>query len=122
MHQVKENSVQSKKDRSGPKCAAKFGKVAKFAAAAKSLRTTGLNACLCLLPKNVNNFAEINIRSALHMNHRSNTEYYESKSGLVLSLPNLPYPFKTACPEQFALCLNTFRWVKDNWPQPTGAA
>ena len=44
MHQVKENvknSVQTKKDlHSGPKCAAKFGKVIKFAAAAKSLRTT----------------------------------------------------------------------------------
>ena len=47
----------------------------------------GLNACLCLLRKNVNNFAELNIRSAHHMNHRSNTEYYESTSGLVLSLP-----------------------------------
>ena len=47
----------------------------------------GLNACLCLRPKNVNNFAEINIRSAHHMNHRSNTEYYESKPGLVLLLP-----------------------------------
>ena len=46
----------------------------------------GLNACLCLLPKNVNNFAEINIRSAHHMNHRSNIEYYESKSGLMLLL------------------------------------
>ena len=46
MHQVKENvenSVQTKKDQhSGPKCAAKFGKVIKFAAAAKSLRTTAL--------------------------------------------------------------------------------
>ena len=46
----------------------------------------GLNTCLCLLPNNVNNFAEINIRFAHHMNHRLNTEYYESKSGLMLSL------------------------------------
>ena len=46
----------------------------------------GLNACLCLLPKNVNNFAKINIRFAHHINHRSNTEYYESKSGLILLL------------------------------------
>ena len=45
-----------------------------------------LNRCLCLLPKNVNNFVEININSAHHMNHRSNTEYYESTSGLMLSL------------------------------------
>ena len=43
MHQVKGNLVQTKKDlHSGPKCAAKFGKIAKFAAAAKSLRTTDL--------------------------------------------------------------------------------
>ena len=36
-----ENSVQTKKDlHSGPFCAAKFGKVAKCAAGAKSLRTT----------------------------------------------------------------------------------
>ena len=33
----------------------------------------GLNACLCLLPKNVNNFVELNIRSAHHMNHRSSS-------------------------------------------------
>ena len=47
----------------------------------------GLNACLYLLTKNVNNFAELNIRSTNHMNYRLNTEYYESTSGLVLSLP-----------------------------------
>ena len=47
----------------------------------------GLNACLCLLPKNLKNFAELHIRSAHHMNIKSNTEYYESKSGLVLPLP-----------------------------------
>ena len=47
----------------------------------------GLNACLCLLPKNVNNFAELNIRPTNDMNYRSNIEYYESTSGLVLSLP-----------------------------------
>ena len=46
-----------------------------------------LNACLYLLTKNVNNFAKLNICSTNHMNHRSNTEYYESTSGLVLSLP-----------------------------------
>ena len=46
----------------------------------------GLNACLCLLPKNVNNFAEINIHSSHHIN-RSNTKHYESKSGLMLLLP-----------------------------------
>ena len=46
-----------------------------------------LNACLCLLTKNVNNFAELNIRSTNHMNHRSNTEYCESTSDLMLSLP-----------------------------------
>ena len=34
----------------------------------------GLNACLCLLPKNVNNFSKTNIRSANHMNHRLNTD------------------------------------------------
>ena len=40
-----ENSVQTKKDlHSGPKCDAKFGKVVKFAAAAKSLRTTGIDS------------------------------------------------------------------------------
>ena len=49
MHQVKknvENSVQTKK-RSAlwSECAAKFGKVAKCAASAKSLRTTVLNDC-----------------------------------------------------------------------------
>ena len=47
MHQVKEsveNSVQTKKDlHSGPKCAAKYGKVVKFAAAAKSLKTTAMD-------------------------------------------------------------------------------
>ena len=48
----------------------------------------GLNVSLCLLPKNVNNFAESIIRSAHHMNQRSNTEYYESTAGLVLSLPD----------------------------------
>ena len=43
MHQVNENLVQTKKDlHSDPMCAAKFGKIAKFAAAAKSLRTTDL--------------------------------------------------------------------------------
>ena len=47
----------------------------------------GLNACLYLLTKNVNKCAELNIRSTNHMNHRSNTEYYESTSGLMLSLP-----------------------------------
>ena len=46
----------------------------------------GLNVCLCLLPKNVNNFAKLKICSTHHMNHRSNTEYYECTSGLVLSL------------------------------------
>ena len=36
MHQVKGNLVQTKKDlHSGPMCDAKFGKIAKFAAAAK---------------------------------------------------------------------------------------
>ena len=47
MHQVKENvknPMQTKKDlHSDTKCAAKFGKVEKFAAAAKSLRTTGID-------------------------------------------------------------------------------
>ena len=28
----------------------------------------GLNACLCLLTKNMNNFTELNIRSTNHMN------------------------------------------------------
>ena len=46
----------------------------------------GLNACLCLLPKNVKNFAELNIRSAHHMHYKSNTEYYKSTYSLVLSL------------------------------------
>ena len=56
----------------------------------------GLNACLYLLPKNVNNFVEINIRSGHHVNHRSNTEYYESKSGLMLSLPALDLPVQNS--------------------------
>ena len=47
----------------------------------------GLNACLYLLTKNVNNCAELNIRSTNHMNHRSNTENYESTSGPLLLLP-----------------------------------
>ena len=28
-----------------------------------------------------------------------------------------PYPFETACSEQFELCSNAFRRVNDNWPQ-----
>ena len=31
----------------------------------------------------------------------------------------LPYPFEIACLEQFELCLNAFRRVKDNWTQLT---
>ena len=27
---------------------------------------------------------------------------------------------RNSVPEQFELCLNTFRRVKDSWPQPTG--
>ena len=46
----------------------------------------GLNACLYLLPKNVNNFAKATNRSAHHMHYRSNTEYYESTYSLMLSL------------------------------------
>ena len=37
-----------------------------------------LNPCLCPLRKNLNNLAELGIRSAQYMNHRSNTEYRES--------------------------------------------
>ena len=34
----------------------------------------GLNACLCLLRKNVSNFAELSFRSAHHINYRSNAD------------------------------------------------
>ena len=84
----------------------------------------GLNTCLCLLRKNLNNFTELSASDLpsheSNTNHKSNTKYYESTSGLVLSLPaSLPYLFKIACPEQFELCLSAFRRVKDNWTQPT---
>ena len=46
----------------------------------------GLNAYLRLLCKNLDNSAKLNFRFAHHMNHKSNTEYYKSTSGLVLSL------------------------------------
>ena len=68
----------------------------------------GLNTCLRLLRKNLNNLAE-GIRSAQYMNHRSNTEYYESTSRPHAFITNaLPVPgsFKIGCPKQFKLCLN----------------
>ena len=65
----------------------------------------GLNACLCLLTKNVNNFAELNIRSTNHMNHRSNTEYCESTSGLMLSLPAPRLPVQNSVSRSFCVML-----------------
>ena len=82
----------------------------------------GLNACLRLLRKNLNDFAKLSFRFAHHMNHRSNTEYmrvaYIRPRTFITSA--LPCTFKIACPEQFELCLNAFRRIKDNWTQPTG--
>ena len=46
----------------------------------------GLNACLRLRRKNLNNFAKLSFHSSHYMNHRSNAECYENPSVLVLSL------------------------------------
>ena len=82
----------------------------------------GLNTCLCLLRKNLNNLAE-GIRSAQHMNRRSNTEYCESTSWLRAFITNaLPVPGsfkKIACPEQFELCLNACERFKTTGRSPT---
>ena len=82
----------------------------------------GLNACLHLLRKNLNNFAELSFRSAHRINHRLNTEYYESSlhPASCFHYQRLALPVETACPEQFELRINAFRRVKDNWTQPTG--
>ena len=69
----------------------------------------GLNACLCLLRKNWNNLAEVGIRSAQYMNHRSNTEYCESTSpprAFITNVLPAPRSFKIACSKQFKFCLN----------------
>ena len=82
----------------------------------------GLKACLCLLPKDISNFAEFDMRSAYHTNHGSNTEYYESNirpRAFITSA--FPYPFKMACVEQFEfeLCLNGERELAAvDWSQP----
>ena len=48
-------------------------------------KNEGLNACLCLLRKNLNNLDE-GIRSAQYINPRLNTEYLRVHPALVLSL------------------------------------
>ena len=61
----------------------------------------GLNACVCLLRKNLNNLAE-GIYSAQYMNHRSNTEYYEGTSRPRAFITNtfpVPGSFQIACLE-----------------------
>ena len=81
-----------------------------------------LNACLRLLHKNLNNFAELSFRFAHRINHRSNTEYYKSSlhPASCLHYQRLAFTFEIACPEQFELYLDTFKRIKDNWTQPTG--
>ena len=67
----------------------------------------GLNACLCLLRENWNNFPELGTRSAQYMNHRSNTEYCESTSpprAFITNVLPVPRSFKIVCSKQ--LCLN----------------
>ena len=61
----------------------------------------GLNACLRLLRKSLNDLAKLGIRSAQYMNHRSNTKYCESTSRPCAFITNaLPVPvsFKIARP------------------------
>ena len=85
----------------------------------------GLNTCLCLLRKNLNNFAELSafdlpITKIIDRTQSSLLLEYIWPRAFITSI--LPHPFEIACPEQFGLCLNTFRWIKDNWTQPTGGS
>ena len=71
-------------------------------------KNEGLNACLCLLRKNLNNLAE-GIRSVQYINPRSNTEYCKATSRPRAFIANaLPVPglFKIPCPERFELSLS----------------
>ena len=77
----------------------------------------GLNTCLCLLCKNLNNLAELGIHAAQEKNHRSNTKYCESISQLhafITSAMPVPGMFEIVCPEQFELCLNACGWVNQH--------
>ena len=70
-------------------------------------KNEGLNACLRLLRKNTNKFVELNFRSAHHMNHTSNTEYYESS----LHLASYFHYQRLAIPPSKQRTQNSLRYV-----------
>ena len=67
----------------------------------------GLNTCLFLLRKNLNNFAELSASDLpiiLIIDRTQSTMRIHCPRAFITSA--LPYSFKLACPEQFDLCLN----------------